>query len=93
MKPKCIFWKDCGVPGGGCCRIGRHGGRPSFGTCQVCSDYRGRPRGWGDWVHIFARPIGYVLNRMSNGRLYSPTKCQCQQRRQKWNSRPRRDAV
>jgi hypothetical protein len=30
-----------------------------------------------------------VLNRMSNGRLYSPTKCQCQQRRQKWNSRPR----
>jgi hypothetical protein len=32
----CPHWSDCGVKGGGCCALGRFGGRPSRGTCLIC---------------------------------------------------------
>lgn len=44
----CPHWSDCGVRGGGCCAIGRGGGRPSIGTCRRCIESDGscfdRPR-------------------------------------------------
>jgi hypothetical protein len=86
MKKKCIYWSDCGMAHGGCCGLGRYGGRPSHGTCRICRDYRGVPRGWGDWVHLAALPIAVVLRVISRGRL-SPGRCGCEQRRQKWNAR------
>lgn len=30
----CTEWSECDVTGGGCCRIGLFGGKPSLGTCM-----------------------------------------------------------
>lgn len=35
MKVECPQWSDCGVKGGGCCALGKFGGRPSRGTCHL----------------------------------------------------------
>lgn len=42
MKLPCIEWSECGVNGGGCCRRGLFGGKPSFGICvNHCDLYAG----------------------------------------------------
>lgn len=35
MRVNCKHWKDCGVQNGGCCALGKYGGRPSEGTCLI----------------------------------------------------------
>lgn len=36
MKIACQHWSACGVKGGGCCALGKFGGRPSAGLCATC---------------------------------------------------------
>ena len=85
-KP-CRHWHDCGIIGGGCCRIGRYGGKPSLGTCRVCPSYSGRPRGWGDIAYFVAHPVARIINTLL---VLKPNKqlgqnCRCAQRRREWN--------
>ena len=84
----CRHWRDCGILGGGCCRQGRYGGKPSLGTCRVCPSYSGRPRGWGDVVYLFANPVARILNAVlalkSNKQVGH--NCRCAQRRREWNA-------
>jgi len=35
MSVECEHWHDCGVYGGGCCKLKKYGGRPSEGTCHI----------------------------------------------------------
>jgi len=34
----CANWTDCGLTGGGCCALGRGGGKPSFTYCALVCD-------------------------------------------------------
>ncbi len=83
----CRHWINCGVIGGGCCRLGRYGGKPSLGTCRVCPHYLGLPRGPGDIVHLFANPIAQILNTVLHrkGKKKIGAHCRCAQRRREWN--------
>lgn len=40
----CEHWRDCNVPGGGCCDAGLYGGTPSLGTCRRCLAGPGLPK-------------------------------------------------
>jgi hypothetical protein len=43
MKIDCNHWKSCKNPQGGCCALGKYGGRISFGVCVLaCAEYRGK---------------------------------------------------
>jgi hypothetical protein len=33
----CIYWSENGIAGAGACALGLHGGRPSLGLCQGCT--------------------------------------------------------
>lgn len=35
MGIPCEHWRDCGIRHGGCCAIGKYGGKPSNGTCAI----------------------------------------------------------
>ncbi len=85
MKTHCIHWKDCKVTGGGCCALGRFGGKPSHGICAICPDYAGRPRGLGDSVHRVAYPAGQLINRLTGRKLFGNGTCNCQKRRRRLN--------
>lgn len=54
----CRHWSDCGVAMGGCCALGRYGGKPSLGTCRQCPEYDGPPRGAGDLVAAVTKAVG-----------------------------------
>ena len=85
---RCRHWYACGILGGGCCRQGRYGGKPSLGTCRVCPSYSGRPRGWGDIVYLFANPVARMLNTVPVLKLNKRfgRNCRCAQRRREWNA-------
>ncbi len=85
MKTLCRHWIDCQVAGGGCCAIGRFGGRPSHGICTICPDYSGRVRGLGDLIHWFAHPTGQWINRLLRRNFFGGKTCNCQARRQRLN--------
>jgi len=48
---KCKHWEDCGVIGGGCCRIDEYP-KPSIGVClSICEKNTHKPsKGLGDTV-------------------------------------------
>ena len=58
----CPHWSDCGIDGGGCCAVGKYGGRPSRGMCQlVCLGGKAAPqpsRGLGDTIAKITKAIG-----------------------------------
>ena len=85
MKTFCIHWKDCHVRGGGCCNLGRFGGKPSYGICAICPDHTGRPRGLGDWIYFFAHPASRWINRLVRRPIFGRGKCRCESRRQRLN--------
>lgn len=85
MKTECKNWSDCGVAGGGCCALGRFGGKPSHGICGICKDYTGPPRGLGDTVHRVAHPIGQFINRTTGKNIVGGTNCNCDKRRRRLN--------
>ncbi len=90
MKVRCKYWRDCNVPGGGCCTLGHYGGRPSLGTCGLCPHYHGTPRGLGDCIHLFAHPLARWLERAFRIRRFSSSRCGCGERRKRWNRLNRR---
>lgn len=54
----CTHWQDCGVIGGGCCKINAYA-KPSLGICmKVCMMYDGPPRGLGDVVAKVTKAVG-----------------------------------
>ena len=48
---RCKNWEDCGLSGGGCCRIGEYE-KPSVGVClTICTQNTHKPsKGLGDTV-------------------------------------------
>jgi hypothetical protein len=58
-RPLCSRWD------GERCSLGLFGGSPSAGTCRMCTDYDGPPRGGGDVVRavIDGSGIGWVVRR------------------------------
>ena len=73
------------MAGGGCCALGRFGGKPSHGICVICKDYQGRPRGLGDWIHRVAHPIGQFINRITRRAIFGGKNCNCEKRRRRLN--------
>ena len=85
LQTYCRHWHDCGIAGGGCCRLGLYGGRPSHGVCRACPTYTGPNRGLGDWVHRFAKPAAWLLNRIARRNVLGNSRCGCHARRIKLN--------
>ncbi len=85
MKTFCVHWKDCRVAGGGCCDLGRFGGKPSHGICAICPDYTGRARGLGDWIHYIAQPMARGINRLARRPVFGKDNCRCEDRRRRLN--------
>lgn len=54
MRPDCPHWSDCGVVDGGCCRIGLHRRRPSFGGCNNC--VHNQARGQMPLIQLTVKP-------------------------------------
>jgi hypothetical protein len=61
---------------GGCCDLGRYGGRPSFGVCLQCEAYDGPARGAGDTVAKFIKATTFGKVKPCGG---------CKKRRRKLN--------
>ena len=85
LSTHCRHWHDCGITGGGCCALGRYGGRPSHGVCRLCADYTGRSRGLGDWIHQLAQPFARLLNGIARRNILGGPGCGCHKRRIKLN--------
>lgn len=66
---ECAHWSECNVGGGGCCAIGKYGGKPAMDVClQHCPDYDGPPRGMGDRVAA-------TIKRVTRGKVGSCGGC------------------
>jgi hypothetical protein len=52
----CDHWRDCGVDRGGCCGVGRYGGRPSLGVCGICPANTRRGEWPGALVQVAVDP-------------------------------------
>ena len=63
---ECEHWSACGVNGGGCCAISKHGDKPSHGVClTVCMLNNG-----GDEYGVSSRSsINGITNPIGNGNI------------------------
>jgi hypothetical protein len=57
----CKHWRDCGIPGGGCCAEGHNGGKPSLGVCGVCEHHTEPRPGLVDYIRAVPHVVQAVL--------------------------------
>jgi len=70
----------------GSCKLGKYGGKPANSICMnVCTDYKGPPRGAGDLVKMAVN-----VATLGNGEKISSGCSGCKQRQIRWNNMTRK---
>lgn len=66
MKVNCPQWSDCGSPDGGRCGVGKYGGRPSAGICNLVCKLNPAPCGIGDAIAnvLQTTRVAYVAKKI-----------------------------
>lgn len=77
--------KNCSHRKGIECNLGLYGGKPSPGTCFLCPNYDGSPRGLGDIVYKVAQPIAKTIDKIAGTNIKGCSGCA--KRRNKLNKK------